>query len=127
MKLFPFLKKNRDKGIMAFNDLFQNEDDGVHFFYSSKLMFLATIAFYASICLYIQKILNIKINGSNSFYYLLIFFLLVFLTEYCFIWRKDLYKKYFKEFKKIKNEKNYIFMLYCFILVYIYLQGLQYI
>jgi len=107
LNLFPFLRKNKQKGVKDYKRVMNNKDYGFNIGFAFGFMFLSTMIIYSSICLYLVKLLNIEV-GDTIYYYFIVVVALSYITNYLFLYRSDIYKKYFDEFDKENSKLNYL-------------------
>jgi hypothetical protein len=105
LNLFPFLRKNMQRGRKEYNRIMNNKDFGFNVGFAFGFMFLTTIIIYTSVCLFIVKLLNIEV-GDTIYNYFVVVVALSYLTNYFFLYRADTYKKYFVEFEKVNNKSR---------------------
>lgn len=99
----PFMRKNSKEKREGFHRLMHDLDSGINVELSFRAMFMSTAIVYSIVFLIL--VTELKINVKDTLYYYAILNIgLAYLTNHFFLFRADIYKKYFKEFDKIQNK-----------------------
>lgn len=106
LNLFPFLRKNLQKGQKDYNRVMNNKDFGFNIGFAFGFMFLTTMIIYTSISLFLVNLLNIEV-GDRIYYYFFAIVAFSYLTNDLLLYRSLTYKKYFVEFEKINNKSQF--------------------
>lgn len=107
----PFLRKNWKKGKKGYDSFVNGRELSINMAYAFAFMFVTTALIYATICIYVVRLFEIK-DDNNLHYYFIGILSMAYLTNYLLLWRSDKYKKYFKEFDKTTIVKmNYLYIV----------------
>lgn len=99
----PFMRKNLKEKREGFHRLMHDLDSGLTVGLSFRAMFTTTMVMY--LIVFLILVTELKINVKQTLYYYgLLIIGLAYLTNHFFLFRADIYKKYFKEFDKIQNK-----------------------
>lgn len=104
----PFLHNNWTKGKKGYDKFMHDKNGGLNIGFSFGFMFLSTMIIYSIICLIVIKLFQNQVD-ERIYYFFYLIAILSYLTNYICIYRLDIYKKYFEEFKNIEpKSKIYI-------------------
>lgn len=99
----PFMRKNSKEKREGFYRVMYDLDSGINVELSFRAMFMSTSIVYSIVFLIL--VTELKINVKETLYYYGFLVVgLAYLTNHFFLFRADIYKKYFKEFDKIQNK-----------------------
>ncbi len=95
---FPKIRKKKPEIERGYSVVINDSERGFNLGFAFSHLFLTTLIIYGIICLYVNVLIDHKVKEDIK-YFLIGVMVLSYFTNYWFLWRKDIYLKYFKEFE----------------------------
>lgn len=111
LNLFPFLQKNKKRGLKDYKKVMNNKEDGFNLFFAFGFMYLTTTLIIALLCGFTIGQFDSNVDDNLHLYFIGVLSV-AYLVNYISLWKSDVYKKYFKEFENIITGKiHYLFVV----------------